>query len=167
MFSRLAAALATVITLLNVKPALAVSVNQPAPAFTLKDSQKRDRSLASAKGQVVFVNFWASWCAPCQVELPELGKLAREFRGQKVRIWAINVDEDRAEAKRVLGRLGAKSALPDILWDAQSKTVSRFNVETMPSSFVIDKTGTIRFIHSGFHGSDPGAWRAEISQLLK
>ena len=144
----------------------AASVGNPAPKFALPNSQKQIRSLSGYKGKVVFINFWASWCAPCQVELPELRRLADDYRGKKVAVVAINVDQDRNAAKKVIARLGLSGSSMEILWDAKSKVVSAYNIETMPSSFVLDPHGVIRFIHSGFHPQDPDAWRREVDSLI-
>ena len=64
----------------------AAALNDPAPKFSLMDSHQQKRSLASYKGKVVFVNFWASWCAPCQLELPELDRLAAAYKGKRLQV---------------------------------------------------------------------------------
>ena len=144
----------------------AAALNDPAPKFSLMDSHQQKRSLASYKGKVVFVNFWASWCAPCQLELPELDRLAAAYKGKRLQVVAINVDEKSADAKKLLRKLGLKDPAMQILWDPKSKAVSAYNVETMPSSFILDDRGKIRFIHSGFHAEDPALWRHEVDNLL-
>ncbi len=144
----------------------AAALNNPAPKFALPNSQKQIRTLSGYKGKVVFVNFWASWCAPCQEELPELNRLAGDYRGKKVIVVAINVDQDRNAAKKLMAKLGLTTSHMEILWDAKSKVVSAYNIDAMPSSFVLDPRGVIRFSHSGFHPQDPARWREEIKSLL-
>jgi thiol-disulfide isomerase/thioredoxin len=145
----------------------AAVLNSPAPKFVLINSNQQRRTLASFKGKVVFINFWASWCAPCQVELPELKRLASEYSGKKLRVLAINVDTDRRAARRLLSNLGLTVSPLEILWDTKSKAVSAYNIETMPSSYILDPQGVIRFAHSGFHPHDPETWRSEVNQLLQ
>lgn len=137
-----------------------------APRFALSNSHGLRRTLSDYKGKVVFINFWASWCAPCRVELPELNRLAGDYEGRKLRVLAVNVDRQRAEARRLLARLGLKRSHFEILWDSRSKAVSAYNIEGMPCSFVIDRRGVLRFTHVGFHDADPGKWRQEIDALL-
>jgi thiol-disulfide isomerase/thioredoxin len=144
----------------------AATVNVPGPDFALTSSQGKQRTLSSYKGKVVFINFWASWCAPCADELPKLNQLAIDERGKGVSIVAINVEQDQTKAGRLLATLGLDSPEMEILWDPGSKTVAAYDPKTMPSSFILDGRGVIRFVHSGFHEHDPNKWRKEIASLL-
>jgi thiol-disulfide isomerase/thioredoxin len=146
---------------------MAATLDAPAPAFSLHDSHQQFRTLKSYQGQVVFLDFWASWCAPCLLELPELNRLAADYQKKKLRVLAINVDTDPAAAKVLLSKLGLKKPVLKILWDTQSKVVSTYNIETMPASFIIDQKGIIRFSHPGYHEKDPSLWRTEIDGLLR
>jgi len=138
-----------------------------APQFTLPNSHHQQRTLSDYKGKVVLINFWASWCAPCQAELPELKKLAAEERG-RLNVLAINVDENRASAEKLLAELGLDTNHAfEILWDTHSEVVSTYNIESMPSSVLLDSRGRIRFVHVGFHRADPALWRREITQILQ
>jgi len=144
----------------------AVALNTPAPKFTLLDLHHHKRSLSDYKGKVVVIDFWASWCGPCQVELPELNRLAGEYQSKKVIILAVNVDEDRTAAQKTLARLGPGASHLQVLWDTLSKTVSIYNIDSMPTSYILDQRGIIRFTHAGFHSHDPAIWRQEIDSLL-
>jgi peroxiredoxin len=143
----------------------AAVVGQSAPAFTLKNTSGQARSLADYRGHVVLVNFWASWCAPCQTELLELSRLAAQRHGKGAKVVAINVDEDPAAGRRVLKRLKLERSKIEFLWDRRSRVVKAYDPPTMPSSFIIDRHGKIRFIHAGFQPGDPAAWRREIDRL--
>jgi len=145
----------------------AASLNNAAPAFTLPNSHHQKKALADYKGKVVFVNFWASWCAPCRSELPALNQLAADYGRKKIRVLAINVDKDSADAKALLKKLELNDPQMEILWDTRSEVVESFNIDVMPSSFILDQVGRIRFMHSGFHSQDPARWHAEIDQLMK
>ena len=145
----------------------AATVNAPAPDFSLTNSQSKLRPLNDYKGKVIFINFWASWCAPCQVELPELNQLTIDEAGKNVAVIAINVDKEQFKAGTLLTKLGLQSPNMEILWDPESKAVAAYDVETMPTSFILDTRGIIRFVHSGFQNHDPEKWRKEIDGLLK
>jgi thiol-disulfide isomerase/thioredoxin len=137
-----------------------------APAFSLMNIHNHKRTLSEFKGKIVFINFWASWCAPCEVELPELNRMATEYQGRKVQVIAINVDRDRRLALGLLAKLGLTNSHLEILFDPASKVVSTYQIEAMPSSFLLDAHGRIAFTHEGYHSSDPDLWRQEIDRLL-
>ena len=137
--------------------------NSPAPAFSLKDRDGRVRTLADFKGHVVLVNFWASWCAPCKVSFPALDSLHQEFRDAGLEVVAINVDED---AKDAYAFLAGKSPAMTILFDPRGRSPEAFKVEGMPSSFLIDRDGNIRFRHQGFTPQTKADFRREISILI-
>jgi len=143
----------------------AASVGRQAPAFALTTLRGEKRAPADYRGKIVFINFWASWCGPCEVELPELNRLAAHYAG-KVRVVAINVDEDRGAAQRTLAKLGLRSSHLDILLDPRSKAASAYQLEGMPASFILDAHGAVRYKHVGFHGQDPEQWRREIDEVL-
>jgi thiol-disulfide isomerase/thioredoxin len=154
------------ISLFVVSQLHAAALDHAAPKFSLANSQNQIRSLSDYKGKIVFINFWASWCAPCQEELPELDRLAAQYKGKKVRVVAINVDPKRPPAKKLLAKLGLTSPHLEVLWDSKSKVVGTYNIDTMPSSYILDSRGIIRFSHSGFHSQDPDHWRREIDRLI-
>ena len=135
--------------------------------FTLNDSRDMAHSLSDDEGKIVFINFWASWCAPCRIELPELSHLADGYTGKKVHIVVINVDKDRAGGLKALHQLGLDHSNFKVLWDNHSKVVSAFDIQGMPSSFILDSQGIIRFQHEGYHPKDPMLWRKEIDALLR
>ncbi len=143
---------------------LLLEFSGPLGAATLH--QKAPPTPLAQRGNVVLVNFWASWCAPCQAELPALRQLADDYRGQRVQVLAVNVDNDPAAARRLLKKLGLSNSRLQVVWDTKSKIVGAYNIPTMPSSYIVDKKGVVRFIHAGFRPDDPVAWRNEINRLL-
>ena len=151
----------------TVSPLGAATVNVPAPEFTLLNAQGAKRTLSNYKGKVVFINFWASWCAPCQIELPQLNQLATDEGGKNVSVIAINVDQEQFKAGTLLTKLGLESPEMEILWDSESKAVAAYDAETMPTSFIVDAKGIVRYIHTGFDNHAPAQWRKEIDDLLK
>lgn len=142
----------------------ASSVGDQAPDFSLKNSNGDLKRLAQYRGKIVLINFWASWCAPCQSELPKLNELAARHKG-RLQVLAINVDNEKTLGQKSLARLGLSRATLEVLWDNRSKAVSAYNPPTLPSSYLIDARGKIRFIHEGFRPEDPRAWDQEIQTL--
>jgi len=145
---------------------MAATLGRPAPPFVLLNSNHQRRTLASLKGKVVFIDFWASWCGPCEAELAELQRAASLYPGQKVRFLAVNVDREAAAAQRVIAKLGLGQSRLEILWDTDAKAVGAYNIDAMPSSFILDAHGVIRYVHRGYRRNDPPKWRREIDGLL-
>ena len=119
---------------------------------------------ADLKGKVILLDFWASWCAPCKASFPILDNLAQNYGSQGLIIIAINQDQTLAQMTSFLGD-NPVSFL--ILRDAENKLVEAADVQSMPSSFLIDRSGKIRFTHTGFHGDKTTTeYKMEIEKLL-
>ena len=116
------------------------------------------------KGQVVFVDFWASWCGPCAKSFPAINELHQIYKDRGVTFIAVNVDEKREAMEKFLGKYSA--AFP-VVRDAEHKLVAELDVATMPTSFILDREGKVRFIHNGFHGdATRKQYAEEIESLL-
>jgi peroxiredoxin len=140
-----------------------VAEGQPAPAFRLPALDGgAPVALADQRGKVVYLDFWASWCAPCAVSLPLLDELSREFPAKDFQVVAVNVDHDTARARDFLARrpVGFRSAS-----DPDGMLPERFGISTMPTSFLIDRDGVVRHVHAGFRKSDVDGLRALIREL--
>lgn len=150
---------------------LAAGISPAAAAVKVGDAfpdlatfQLEGKLPADCAGKIVIVDFWASWCKPCKQSFPALNELQAKYAAQGVVIIAINVDENRADMDDFLKKIPA--TFP-IVRDASQKLVGQTGINTMPSSFVIDRTGKVRFAHSGFHGDDTKkTYIAEIESLL-
>jgi thiol-disulfide isomerase/thioredoxin len=120
-------------------------------------------SLAEQRGKVVYLDFWASWCGPCATSLPLLDALRKEFAPGDFTVVAVNVDRDPDAARRFLERrpVGYPSAS-----DPQGAIPPRFGVETMPTAYLIDRSGVIRHVHRGFRRGDLPALRERIAALV-
>jgi thiol-disulfide isomerase/thioredoxin len=118
----------------------------------------------SLKGKVVIVDFWASWCLPCAKSFPVLDELQKKY-GDRLVVVAVNVDEKKAKMEEFLGKHPVSFT---IVRDAEQKLVAVAEPETMPTSFILDGEGKVRFQHNGFHGEDTHQeYISEIESLLK
>ncbi|TAN59911.1 TlpA family protein disulfide reductase [bacterium] len=145
----------------------AARLNEKAPAFALPGIDDRPVSLADFKGNVVFINFWASWCGPCKQELPEINKLMEKYKDTNAVCLAINIDKKKAHAIDFLAKLPKVSRKLLPLLDTDSKVIPVYGAAAMPTSFILDKEGVVRYIHYGFNEHDPAKWADEINTLLK
>ena len=120
-------------------------------------------SLTSYRGKVVYLDFWASWCNPCQTALPLIDALRKDFPEKDFQVVAVNVDKDTKKAKKFLAKnpVGYASAS-----DPRGKLPREFGLETMPTSYLIDRAGVIRYVHKGFREDDIASIRAEIQKLV-
>lgn len=134
-----------------------------APDFTLKSSTGENIRLAEQRGQVVMLNFWASWCGPCRTEMPLLDAMSKKYGPMGFLLYGINVDADTGDAKNVLEKI--KVSYP-ILFDPESKLSDLYKVEGMPYSVLIDKKGQIRYIHKGYVPGDEKKYAKVIMELV-
>lgn len=142
---------------------LAVDAGSRAPGFSLKDFKGKPVSLASLKGKVVLVDFWASWCAPCKKELPELNKLHAKYGSKGLVIIGVNIDEDVKAAKRFLRKVPVDFP---VVHDAAHSVAKSYAPPTMPSSYIIDRKGVIRHVQVGFKAKDAKVLEAQVKKLL-
>lgn len=142
----------------------AADVGQPAPQFTLPTLlQDQPTALDSYKGKVVYLDFWASWCAPCRTSFPLLNKMHEKLKAQGFEVVAVNLDEDKANAEKFLKEIPVSFT---VLRDATGEWSDKFVVESMPTSFIIDKQGVIQNVHKGFTSDDIGELEHKITGLL-
>jgi cytochrome c biogenesis protein CcmG, thiol:disulfide interchange protein DsbE len=144
-------------------PALAVDAGQPAPAFALPRAGGEVLTLESLKGRVVFVDFWASWCAPCKRSFPWMNEMHRKYGDKGFTILAVNVDKRRADADRFLAQVPA--AFP-VVYDPEGKAPAAYGVKGMPSSYLIDARGNVVQVESGFNDDQAAAIEARIRDLV-
>lgn len=159
-------ALVLALTALLALPALAfaVDVGEPPPEINLPDLNGKKVSLAALRGKVVVVDFWASWCAPCKEEMPVLEALYKRYKDKGLVVIGVSVDNDLANAKKFVS--GVKVSFP-IVHDAGHAVADKFKPPRMPTSYVIDKAGKVRFVHAGFRSGDGKKLEEEIAKLLQ
>jgi cytochrome c biogenesis protein CcmG, thiol:disulfide interchange protein DsbE len=117
-------------------------IGNPAPDFTLKDAD-RTVKLSDYRGQVVVLNFWASWCPPCVVETPSLVKMEDRLKGKGVVVLGVSEDVDEAAYRRFLERYNMNPNIVTVR-DPSAKTKALYGTVLIPESFVIDRTGVVR-----------------------
>jgi thiol-disulfide isomerase/thioredoxin len=166
MTSRRARAAGALVALLFAvaAPASALEEGEKAPEFHApRLNGDGGVSLGEFRGKVVYLDFWASWCAPCLVSLPVLEELRQEFPADRFQILAVNLDREPAKARSFLRKrkIGYPSAT-----DPEGRIPETFGLETMPTSYLIDAKGVVRYVHTGFRKGDVGVIRARIQNLL-
>ena len=164
--ARVRAPLALGLGLLLLAPVAAVGLEagSPAPLFAVPALDGSGTvALADHRGKVVYLDFWASWCAPCLTGMPLIDRLRQEFDPEDFVVLAVNVDGDPDQARKLLARrpVGYVSAS-----DPAGELPERFGLSTMPTSYLIDRTGKVRYVHEGFRKGDVDVLRQEIHKLL-
>ena len=136
----------------------------PAPAFTLTALTGQQATLSQYKGQVVMVNFWATWCGPCQQEMPLLDAMYKKYKPAGFTLIGVNVDKDAPPVKELLAR---KPVSFPVLLDPANQVSKAYHVDEMPSSVIIDRKGEIRYIHRGYRPGDENEYQDRIRQLIR
>jgi len=147
----------------STSPALAVEAGEAAPAFALPNAKGETVTLDKLKGQVVYVDFWASWCGPCKRSFPWMNDMQQRYGGKGLSIVAVNVDKKREDADKFLGQTPAQFT---IVFDPAGATPSSFAVKGMPSSYLIDGKGNVIVVEQGFHDDRKDAVEDQIRKLL-
>jgi peroxiredoxin len=135
-----------------------------APDFTLPERDGGTVRLSSLKGQVVMINFWATWCGPCRQEMPLLAKLQAKYEPLGFTLLGVNIEPDSAAAQEWLK--GMTVGFP-ILFDRQNEVASHFALQGMPSSVFIDRAGNVRYVHQGYRPGDESKYSDMIRSLVK
>jgi thiol-disulfide isomerase/thioredoxin len=120
-------------------------------------------ALKALQGRVVYLDFWASWCAPCRQSFPWMNTLQSRYGAQGLTVVAVNLDHERTDADLFLKRLAPAF---EIRFDPQGDWARLFKVQGMPTSVIIDRSGNARFTHVGFNSQDAAGYEAQIQKLL-
>jgi peroxiredoxin len=136
----------------------------PAPPFTLAAKSGSDVSLSQFKGQVVMINFWASWCGPCRQEMPLLESIYKKYNKLGFTMIGVNVEPD---SKAANDWLKATPVSFPILYDRDSKVSKLYDVAGMPSTVIIDRNGNLRKLHRGYKPGDENEYLDSIRTLIR
>lgn len=135
-----------------------------APDFTLKSNQGKNIRLQDLRGEVVMLNFWASWCGPCRQEMPLMDEIYKKYSKLGFTILAVNVDENTADADRFL------DAVPvtfPVVYDSDSSISELYQVDAMPTTIMIDRDGNKRFLHRGYQPGYENEYRKQVKKLVR
>jgi thiol-disulfide isomerase/thioredoxin len=144
--------------------AMASALSGSAPDFTLKSDSGQNLRLSEHRGQVVMINFWASWCGPCRQEMPILDELQQRYSKAGFTVLGVNVEQDNGQAMQLLQ--GMNLSFP-ILFDPQSVVSKLYDVNAMPSTVMIDRDGNMRYLHRGYKPGYEEQYRQQIKELIR
>jgi thiol-disulfide isomerase/thioredoxin len=144
--------------------AYAASVSGPAPNFTLKSLDGPNVKLSELRGNVVLLNFWASWCGPCREEMPLLNKIHKKYEPLGFTVLGVNVEEQSDAAKKFIAQRPVDFP---ILLDNKNKVSKLYDVIAMPTTVVIDRDGNMRFLHQGYQSGDEAEYRKMVKKLVR
>jgi len=155
--------LAALVAALFTYSASAQEAGKPAPAFSLPAAGGANVSLASLKGRVVYVDFWASWCAPCKQSFPWMNEMQAKYGPKGLTIVGVNLDKKREDADKFLAGTPAKFT---VAYDASGKVAEAYQPKGMPTSFLVGADGVVRAVHVGFREKDKEELEGELAAAL-
>jgi thiol-disulfide isomerase/thioredoxin len=150
--------------ILAVAPVMAGDATGPAADFSLPVRNGDAVSLSGLKGQVVLINFWATWCGPCRKEMPLLEQIQKKYAPLGFTLLGVNVEEDTTMMEAFLKDVPV--TFP-ILLDPANGISKLYNVSAMPSTVIVDRKGNIRYVHQGYQPGDEGKYQDVIRQLIR
>jgi peroxiredoxin len=137
---------------------------QPAPDFALKSSTGENLRLSEYRGDVVMINFWATWCGPCRQEMPLLDALYSRYQRVGFNLLGVNIDDDSRRAMQMIEELGVNFP---VLFDARKEVSKLYEVEAMPVTVIVDREGKVRYIHHGYKPGYEDKYQDQIRSLLR
>ena len=143
---------------------LAATEQAPAPDFALKSASGENLRLSEMRGEVVMINFWASWCAPCRQEMPLLDELYNQYQPMGFTILGVNVEEDPTQAKQMLKDNPVNFP---VLFDDKSAVSKLYDVVAMPSTVLVDRDGNVRYLHRGYKPGYEETYQQQVRALIR
>lgn len=137
---------------------------QTAPDFALKSSTGENLRLSEFRGDVVMINFWATWCGPCRQEMPLLDELYARYERVGFSLLGVNIDDDSRRAMAMIDELGVDFP---VLFDASKEVSKLYEVEAMPVTVIVDRKGTVRYIHHGYKPGYEDKYLDQVRSLLR
>ncbi len=137
---------------------------QTAPDFALKSSTGENMRLSEYRGDVVMINFWATWCGPCRQEMPLLDELYQRYSRVGFNLLGVNIDDDSRRAMQMIEELGVNFP---VLFDASKRVSEMYDVDAMPVTVIVDREGTVRYVHQGYKPGYEDKYLTEIRTLLR
>jgi peroxiredoxin len=147
-----------------VIPASASDISGKASDFTLKSRSGKNLRLSDFRGNVVLLNFWASWCGPCRQEMPLLEAMYKKYKKLGFTILGVNVEQDSGKANAYLSDVSV--SFP-ILYDTSNKASKLYNVSAMPTTIIIDRNGNMRYLHKGYKPGYEKDYKKQVKTLIR
>ncbi len=144
--------------------AWSAELNKPAPDFTLKSMSGENVKLSELRGNVVMINFWASWCGPCRQEMPLLDEFYKKYSKLGFVLLGVNVEEDSSKAANYLKEVPV--SFP-ILYDNTNAVSKMYDIDAMPSTVLVDRNGNMRFLHRGYKPGDENEYKKLMKKLMR
>jgi peroxiredoxin len=135
-----------------------------APDFTLRSLEGENVKLSELRGNVVMINFWASWCGPCRQEMPLLESLYQRYNALGFELLGVNVEQDVDDAKRWLA--DRPVSFP-VLLDPENELTKIYQVKAMPSTILVDRDGNVRHLHKGYKPGDEDTYQQLVRSLIR
>lgn len=139
-------------------------VGQLAPDFVLKSASGDNLRLSEFRGDVVMINFWATWCGPCRQEMPLLDELYSKYQRVGFNLLGVNIDDDSGKAMNMIAELGV--SFP-VLFDTHKEVSKLYAVDAMPVTILVDRDGMVRHVHHGYKPGYEQDYLNEIRSLLR
>lgn len=146
-----------------ISVAAALDAGAKMPEIGLTDLAGKPVNAASLAGKVVIVDFWATWCAPCREELPQLQKFHQKYGAKGLVIVGVSIDKESGGIKDFLGKM--KVTFP-VVHDAAHAVAGKYAPPRMPTSYVVDRKGIVRYVHGGYRAGDAAEFEKQIQELL-
>jgi peroxiredoxin len=159
----IAAALIALTCVFGPSALASTELKGPAPDFTLKSMKGSNLKLSEFRGDVVMINFWASWCGPCRQEMPILNDLYLKYRDLGFTLLGVNVEENSTKAAKMVREL--KVVFP-VLFDTENKVSKLYKVEAMPSTVIVDRNGNMRYLHRGYVPGTEDEYQRQVRELM-
>jgi len=156
--------LLVVIFVFTATQSSAKAVKGVAPDFTLKSLSGENIKLSEHRGQVIMINFWASWSGQSREEMPLLDELYRQYKDKGFTLFGVNVEKDISDAQSLLRDV--RISFP-ILMDNKNIVSKMFNVQSMPSTIILDRDGNMRYVHSGYEAGFEDEYQKQIRELMR
>jgi peroxiredoxin len=142
----------------------AEEIEGTAPDFTLKSRSGENIKLSEYRGDVVMINFWASWCAPCRQEMPLLEEMYKKYSDLGFVLLGVNVEEDSTKASELLRDVAV--TFP-VLYDNKNDVSKLYKVVAMPSTVLVDRDGKMRYLHRGYLPGYENEYVKQIKELIR
>jgi len=151
--------------ILMAAPAVTAGMKETAaPDFTLKSIDGENLKLSEYRGEVVLINFWASWCGPCRQEMPVLSELHDKYKALGFTVLGINVEEDSSKARKLLRDLPVSF---QVLLDNKSVVSKQYDIVAMPSTVLVDRNGNMRYLHKGYKPGLEDVYLQQVRDLIR